>query len=193
MFASLPMGNSEFMLLRKVARPMLSAAFFAQGVDAQLNTSRAAEATRPTLEGLQSLPDPVGPRMPDNAQVVARVTGAIQIGAAFLLATGRVPRIASAVLAVTVIPANLGDHMFWAAADPELKARKRRDFMTDVSLLGGLVLASADTAGKPSLGWRGRRVGRRAIDAVSSAVPHGTSFESPSFTKGRHQTLYRSQ
>lgn len=159
------------MLLRKVARPMLSAVFIVQGVDTLLNTPRATEAVRPTLEGLQSLPEPVSSRIPGNAKVVARVNGIVQIGAAALLATGRVPRVAAAILAVTVIPANLGEHMFWAEDDPELRARKRRDFFTDVSLLGGLVLASADTAGKPSLGWRGRQAGQRAVDAVSAAMP----------------------
>jgi hypothetical protein len=40
-----------------------------------------------------------------------------------------------------------------------------------VSLLGGLVIASADTAGKPSLGWRGRRAAERLSERVSSALP----------------------
>ena len=161
------------MLVRRLARPMLSAVFIVQGIDSLLNTPRASEAVRPTLEGLQKLPDPVGPRIPDNAKVVARVNGAIQVAAAMCLATGRMPRVAAATLAVTVIPANLGDHMFWDEPDPAEKARKRRDFATDVSLVGALILASADTAGKPSLGWRGKRAGRRAIEAVSSALPVG--------------------
>lgn len=150
---------------------MLSAVFVVQGIESLLNTPRASEAVRPTLEGLQKLPDPVGPRIPDNAKLVARITGTLQIVAAMCLATGRTPRVAAATLAVTVIPANLGDHMFWDEADPMEKKRKRRDFATDVSLVGALILAAADTAGKPSLGWRGRRAGRRAIEAVSSALP----------------------
>lgn len=166
------------MLLRRLARPMLSTVFVVQGIDSLLNTPRASEAVRPTLEGLQKLPEPVGPRIPDNPTVVARATGAIQVVAAVCLATGRMPRVAAATLAATVIPANLGDHMFWDEADPVAKKRKRRDFATDVSLVGALILASADTAGKPSLGWRGRRAGRRAIEAVASALPSNeTSFE----------------
>lgn len=166
------------MLLRRLARPMLSTVFVVQGVESLLNAPRASEAVRPTLEGLQKLPEPVGPRIPDNAKVVARVNGAIQVVAAVCLATGRMPRVAAAALAATVIPANLGDHMFWDEADPVEKKRKRRDFATDVSLVGALILASADTAGKPSLGWRGRQAGRRAIEVVASALPSDeTSFE----------------
>jgi hypothetical protein len=72
---------------------------------------------------------------------------------------------------LTVLPANLGAHMFWNESDPQLKAEKRRNFLTDLSLVGGLMIASADTAGKPSLGWRGRRAAERLSERVSSALP----------------------
>ena len=39
--------------------------------------------------------------------------------------------------------------------------------MVDLSLLGGLIIATADTAGKPSLGWRGRRAAKRVTEAVA--------------------------
>ena len=48
------------------------------------------------------------------------------------------PRIASAALAFTVVPGSLGGHLFWSESDPERKAQKRRDLLTDLSLLGGL-------------------------------------------------------
>jgi len=150
---------------------MLAAAFIGQGIEALRSPKPAADAARPTLEGLQKLPEPVGPNVPTNAENFARITAAVQIGGGVLLATGKVPRLASAALAATVIPANLGSHMFWDEVDPERKAAKRRDFLTDISLLGGLVIASADTAGKPSLGWRGRRAARKLSENVSSALP----------------------
>jgi uncharacterized membrane protein YphA (DoxX/SURF4 family) len=163
------------MLLRRVARPLLSVAFIGQGIETLLDTKSASDVVRPTLEGLQTLPDPVGQKVPSDAATVARVNAGVQIGAGLLLATGRIPRVASALLAATVIPGNLGDHMFWNESDPERKAAKRRGFLTDLSLIGGLVLASADTAGKPSLGWRGRRAARLAAGAVSAALPIGDS------------------
>jgi len=154
---------------------MLAAVFINQGVDALRSPKPAADAARPTLEGLQKLPDPLGANVPRDAETFARVNAAVQIGGGLLLATGRLPRLASAALAVTVIPANLGAHMFWSEVDPERKAQKRREFLTDVSLLGGLVIASADTAGKPSLGWRGRRAARKLTDAVSANLPGSSS------------------
>lgn len=159
------------MLVRRIARPLLSAAFIGQGIEALRDVKPAAEIVQPTLDGLNSLPDSVSDKVPDNAVTVAKINAAVQIGGGLLLATGRIPRVASALLAATVIPGNLGRHMFWEENDPVLKADKRRAFLTDVSLIGGLVLASADTAGKPSLGWRGRRAGRHVAERVSSALP----------------------
>ncbi|WP_082614127.1 DoxX family protein [Mycobacterium sp. Root265] len=159
------------MLVRRIARPLLSAAFIGQGIEALRDVKPAAEVVQPTLDAAQALPSSVADQIPDNAVTVARINAAVQIGGGLLLATGRIPRVASALLAATVIPGNLGKHMFWDETDPALKAEKRRGFLTDLSLIGGLVLASADTAGKPSLGWRGRRAGRRVAERVSAALP----------------------
>ena len=38
-----------------------------------------------------------------------------------------------------------------------------------------MIIASADTAGKPSLGWRGRRAARKVTEAVSSSLPGSSS------------------
>lgn len=159
------------MLIRRIARPMLSAAFIGQGVESLLNPKPAAEAAQPTVSGLRTLPDPLGSSIPSNAETFAQINAAVQIGGGVLLATGRLPRLASAALALTVMPGNLGAHMFWSEPDPTLKAQKRREFLTDLSLLGGLIIASADTAGKPSLAWRGRRAASRLSEAVSSTLP----------------------
>jgi uncharacterized membrane protein YphA (DoxX/SURF4 family) len=159
------------MVIRRIARPLLSAVFIGQGVETLRNPKVGAEAAQPTVEGLRQLPDPVGPNVPTDPETFARINAAVQISGGLLLATGKVPRIASAVLAVTVIPGSLGGHQFWSETDSARKAEKRRGFLTDLSLLGGLIIASADTAGKPSLGWRGRQAAGRISEAVSSALP----------------------
>jgi uncharacterized membrane protein YphA (DoxX/SURF4 family) len=159
------------MLIRRIARPLLSAVFIGQGIDSLLNPKPAAEAAAPAVDGLRALPDPVGSSIPSDPQTFAQINAAVQIGGGLLLAIGKAPRVASAALAFTVLPANLGAHMFWSESDPQLKAQKRKDFLTDLSLVGGLIIASADTAGKPSLGWRGRRAAERLSERVSSALP----------------------
>lgn len=159
------------MVIRRIARPLLSVAFIGQGVNSLLNPKSAAEAAAPAVDGLQALPDSVSGNIPSDPETVAQITAAVQIGGGLLLATGKLPRVASAALALTVLPANLGAHSFWNESDPVAKAQKRQQFLTDLSLLGGLLIASADTAGKPSLGWRGRRAAERLSERVSSAWP----------------------
>ncbi|HKP41276.1 DoxX family protein [Mycobacterium sp.] len=163
------------MLIRRIARPMLSAVFISRGVDALRSPKPAADAARPTLEGLSKLPDPVGTNVPTNAETVARINAAVQIGGGLLLATGKLPRLASAALALSVVPGSLGGHTFWSESDPARKADERRAFITDVSLIGGLIIAAVDTAGKPSLGWRGRRAAHKVSGAVTAALPIGAA------------------
>src|SRR5918911_3079568 len=124
------------MLIRRIARPMLSAVFISRGIEALRSPKPAADATRNTLEGLSKLPDPVGPNVPSNAETVARINAAVQIGGGLLLATGKLPRLASAALALSVVPGSLCAHAFWNESDPHQKAEERRAFLTDVSLIG---------------------------------------------------------
>lgn len=161
------------MLLRRIARPLLSAVFIGQGVETLRNPATSAESAEPAIAALRQLPDPVGTKVPTDPQTAARINAAVQVGGGLLLATGKMPRTASAALAFTVIPGSLGGHLFWSEPDPERKAEKRRGLLTDLSLLGGLIIAAADTEGKPSLGWRGRRAAGRISEAVSGALPLG--------------------
>jgi uncharacterized membrane protein YphA (DoxX/SURF4 family) len=147
--------------------------FVGQGIEALRRPEQAAQTARPTVEGLQKLPDAAAAKVPQDPETLARITAAVQIGGGLLLASGKLPRFASAALACTVVPGSLGGHLFWTETDPERKAQQRRDFLTDLSLIGGLMIASVDTEGKPSLGWRGRRAAHRASEAVSAALPGG--------------------
>jgi uncharacterized membrane protein YphA (DoxX/SURF4 family) len=166
------------MLIRRIARPMLSAVFIGQGIETLRNPKVTLDAAQTAVAALQALPEPVGSKIPSDPETAARINATVQIGGGLLLATGKLPRIASAALAFTVIPSSLGGHLFWTESDPELKVQKRRDLLTDLSLLGGLIIAAADTAGKPSLGWRGRRAASRISEAVSAALPLAGSDES---------------
>lgn len=154
---------------------MLSATFIARGVDALRSPKPAADAARPTLAMLNKLPASVAPSAPPSADTVARITAAVQIGGGLLLAGGRLPRLTSAALALSVVPGSLGAHTFWSESDPQRQADERRAFLTDVSLIGGLIIAAVDTAGKPSLGWRGRRAARKVSASVAAALPVGAS------------------
>ncbi|MCV7269938.1 DoxX family protein [Mycolicibacterium doricum] len=171
------------MLIRRIARPMLSAVFIGRGVEALRSPQRAVDAAKPTLEGLSKLPDPVGTNVPTNAETVARIAAGVQIGGGLLLASGKLPRLASAALAFSVVPGSLGGHMFWTETDPERKAEERRAFLTDVSLIGGLIIAAVDTEGKPSLGWRSRRAAQKVTAALPVGAAAGGSLADSEFAE----------
>jgi uncharacterized membrane protein YphA (DoxX/SURF4 family) len=158
------------MLVRRIARPLLSAAFIGQGIDALRRPQLAAEAARPMLDGLKKLPGPAATKVPDDAEMVARINAFVQTAGGLLLASGRLPRVASAALACSVLPGSLGGHIFWTEPDPARKAQQRREFLIDLSLIGGLMIAAVDTEGRPSLGWRGRHAAKRASETVASAL-----------------------
>ena len=76
--------------------------------------------------------------------------------AGLLLATGHFTRPAAAVLAAGLIPTTVAGHPFWTPARRTSGRRSRPTSSRTSGLLGGLLLAAADTEGRPGL-----RTGRR--------------------------------
>ena len=94
-----------------------------------------------------------------------------------MLATGRMPRISSAVLAATLVPTTAAGHRFWEETDPQKKAMQRVHFFKNASMLGGLLLAGIDTEGKPGVAWRARRAAadvRREARQLAKDARHQT-------------------
>lgn len=164
------------MLIRRLARPLLASTFVANGVDTLIHPNRRVEqATTLVHTGEETLPTDIASKLPSDPSALVRVTAVAQLTGGTLLALGKAPRLAALTLAATVVPTTVTEQNFWAEDDPELKAAKRNAFLKDVGLLGGLIIASADTEGKPSLGWRGRRAARSTAATVSDALPFGKS------------------
>ncbi|MEO6882265.1 MAG: DoxX family protein, partial [Mycobacteriaceae bacterium] len=160
------------MLVRRIARPMLAAVFVAGGVEALRNPAPHVKAAAPLVrKGEEALPDDVTDNVPTDPDSLVRINAGVQIGGGLLLATGKLPRLSSLVLAGTLVPTTLAGHAFWEESDPEAKAAKRTHFIKNVSLLGGLLIAAVDTEGKPSVAWRTRQGAER----VASALPGGDS------------------
>ncbi|AZG43851.1 DoxX family protein [Gordonia insulae] len=164
------------MLIRRIARPMLATVFVASGIDALRNPGPRAEMSRDLVDkSVEALPNSVTDSVPTEPITLVRINGAVQVGGGILLATGKFPRIASLGLAGSLIPTTLAGHAFWEETDPEAKARQRTQFLKNVSLLGGLLIAAVDTEGKPSIAWRGRQKASAASHAIAAALPAGVA------------------
>lgn len=145
------------MLLRRVARPLLAGIFIQSGVAALRDPKTHADMAAPVLDRVTAVA-PVED-LPDNVTLV-QIDAGVKIGAGVLLALGKAPRLSAVMLAGTLIPTTAAQHRFWETDDPQQRANQQLHFTKNLALLGGLMLAAADTEGKPSLAWRARRAGR---------------------------------
>lgn len=140
------------MLVRRLARPMLASYFLAEGANLLRRPQEAAKEAAPFVEMASRQAG-----LPNDPELVARSSGAAQLLGGTLLATGRLPRAGAALLAGALAPSTYVHQAFWAESDPQAKARKKATFLRNVAMMGGVILAAVDTAGKPSLRWRAVR------------------------------------
>lgn len=143
------------MLVRRLARPLLASVFIAGGIDALRNPGARTKQAAHLLEQVPT-PDAV----PNDPDLIVRVNGAALVGGGALLATGRFPRLASTLLAASLVPTTAIEHPFWEETDTQRRSQQRTLFLKNVGLLGGLLLAAVDTAGKPGLVWRAQHAGK---------------------------------
>ena len=136
-------------VIRRIARPMLAAVFVTSGLDALLHPAERAKIAAPLVSRLS------GPlNLPDDPELMVRANGATMVAAGTMLALGRLPRVASMALAGALVPTTYTAHAFWTIMDPTVRAQQKAHFLKNIGLLGGVLLASVDTAGKPGLAYR---------------------------------------
>ncbi|MEU4413754.1 DoxX family protein [Nocardia salmonicida] len=170
--------------VRRIARALLGTTFVAAGVNGLMNQKpRAAAANALADKGRTGLPDALAARVPDDPSQFVRINSAAQVVGGLLLASGRAPRPAALLLAATVVPGTVTEQDFWAENDPDRKAAKRVGFLKDLGLLGGLMIAAADTEGKPSLGWRARRAFSREEPRIAA---EGAALAAAAKVRGAH-------
>lgn len=138
---------------------MLASMFISGGINSLRNTDHLTSRAAPVTERLAPVVDMATQSLPfslDSRQMV-QLNGAVHVVGGALLATGRAPRLSALALAATLVPTTLAGHRFWEETDPQQRAIQRVHFFKNVSMIGGLLLASVDTEGKPSLAWLARR------------------------------------
>ena len=152
-------------VVRRLARPMLGSVFIWGGAEALLNPGPkepAADRVGPSIARKI-------PYLPEDPESLVRINAAVQLAAGSLLALGRTPRLASALLAGSLVPTTLAGHRFWEEKDPQERYRQRGNFLKNVGLLGGLILAAVDTEGRPGVAWRAKHATHHAADSTRRA------------------------
>ncbi|HET6499955.1 MAG TPA: DoxX family protein [Amycolatopsis sp.] len=154
------------MLLRRLARPLLSSIFVYGGINALRQAEGHAELAKPFLDstiGQRRLPEQV----PTDPVTLVRADAVVKIVAGSALAFGKLPRLSALALAGSLLPTTLAGHAFWAAKDAGERQDRLIHFLKNAALAGGLLIAAADTAGKPSLGRRAHRAAKKASKKAS--------------------------
>jgi uncharacterized membrane protein YphA (DoxX/SURF4 family) len=155
------------MILRRIARPMLAAVFVSGGLDTLRNPKPRVETAAPIIDkAVEQVKDKVPPQVPTDPEVLVKVNAAAQVAAGVALGLGKFPRLSAFVLAASLAPTTVAGHRFWEHDDTADRAAHRTHFLKNLGLIGGLLIAAADTHGKPSLSWRARH----ATDALAGAV-----------------------
>lgn len=134
----------------------MASIFVVGGIDAFRDPASKVPAAEKVVGELPA--EAVG--MATTEQVV-RLDAAAKIAGGLALATGRVPRLSALVLVASLVPTTAAGHRFWEESDPAARKAQRLHFVKNCAILGGLLLAAVDTDGKPSVGWRARRMARQ--------------------------------
>ncbi|MDQ0768617.1 putative membrane protein YphA (DoxX/SURF4 family) [Pseudarthrobacter defluvii] len=154
--------------IRTLARPMLASSFVLAGLDKLKNSDDTAQQLSPLLrKAASSLP------FQASEKTLARVIGGTQVGAGVLFGLGKFSRLSAGLLTAISL---LNTFVEWRSADissKEGRENRRNQLLKNLSLGGGALLASVDTAGKPGLAWRAEHLAadarRNASDLAADA------------------------
>ena len=143
-------------VIRRVARPMLASMFVMGGYSALRNPQAHVQMAGPVTEKLSGASEQAtsSPTSSLDEKQLVQINGAAQLLGGLALATGRFPRLASLVLAGSLVPTTYAGHRFWEETDKTQRANQQIHFFKNVSMLGGLLIAAVDTEGKPGIAWR---------------------------------------
>jgi uncharacterized membrane protein YphA (DoxX/SURF4 family) len=146
-------------VVRALARPLLSMIFVVQGANSIRNPEPLVPKAQPVTDRLVPMvkrvaPPQLGDRIPETTVNLVRLNGAVQVLGGLALATGKGRRLGAATLATALVPVTVAGHPFWQVKDKEARAAQRIQFLKNLGLLGGLLLAAVDTEGKPGVAWR---------------------------------------
>ncbi|HLZ38743.1 MAG TPA: DoxX family membrane protein [Mycobacteriales bacterium] len=159
------------MLVRRLARPMLASVFVFSGANVLRNPV-------PTLPAAEKVAPPVAEHLPGlstDTMDLVRINAAVQLGAGALLAAGRLPRLAALALAGSLVPTTLAGHRFWEETDAAARGDQLTQFVKNVSLLGGLLIAAVDTGGRGSARRRAAKAARKGAAKAAAKGAKGTA------------------
>jgi len=120
---------------------MIASIFVIQGFQTMRAPDRVVKQAEPVVRSLAEFFDFI----PDDTEQAVRVNGAVQLAGGALLTMGWLPRLSAVAIAASLVPTTAAGHRFWEYEDPQERAQQRIQFLKNLSMLGGLLMAAADS------------------------------------------------
>jgi putative oxidoreductase len=157
--------ESHMTPVRTLAHAMLAAIFIKSGADAVMTPERLVPHAAPLTEKVGPVLSNIHPALAGDSKSIVQLNGAVQVAGGLLMMT-RLSRPAALILAGSLVPTTAAGHAFWKQEQPADRAAQLTQFLKNVGLMGGLLLAAADTGGRPGLRWRASHLANDATRAV---------------------------
>lgn len=153
-------------MLRFAGRALFSSYFIADGYQMVAKPDKTTDQVSGTIDtvvpAVQSvLPPKVADKVPSDARTWTRILGIAQIVGGLAYATGWCRRPGAAILACATVP-----RVVSAAGQG---ASGRSELFSQLALLGGTVVATQDTAGRPGIAWRAEQSKRETTQHAQQA------------------------
>ena len=144
---------------------MLAGIFIAGGAKALMHPDPLVKVSEPVTTRVAPLLGKLHEKAPRDPRTLVQINGAAQVLGGLLLPT-RLHRLAALALMGSIIPTTVGGHRFWEHDDPAQRQQQQIQFLKNLGLFGGLILAALDTGGRPNLRWRTRHAVHHADMAI---------------------------
>lgn len=131
------------MIMHRLARPMLASVFVLSGVDILRNPENRVKVATPFLQSAVEKVGTLPEGVPTDPETLVKVSAGVKILAGLGLALGKFPRLSALVLAMDLVPTTLAAHSYWEHEEPAARSAQRTQFLKNVGLLGGLLIAVA--------------------------------------------------
>lgn len=140
-------------LIRRIARPLIAAPFILEGVRTAQHPEREIDVAPAAFDQVDKVLSSTSLPRSIDARAIVRGAGVVAAGAGIMYATNRAPRLSAALLLVTTSVGIANRKKLWELRGEE-RVQELQSILTDAGLLGGVLLAIADTDGSPSVGYR---------------------------------------
>lgn len=175
---------------------MLASYFVFNGTKQVLNPTPLVADAEPLADKFVPLAKSVAPEqvagfIPNNTKTLVRLDGALMAAGGLGLATGLGRRVGAGMIAAGMLPHVLAVNPN-AGRNGLEKDANRAHFVRNLALLGGALIASQDTQGKPSLGWRANDAKNRLAKTTDKKVT-ALSGNVEDLSKSAQKKLARAQ